>query len=621
MNTYFADFETTTSKTNYYKNTNSTCVWLWRIVNNENFTANGDNINSFIDLCFTLEAPLIYFHYLTFDGDFIAKYLVNKRNFAIVNTIELQPNQMRVFRQAGKIYSISLNYKNNLINFRCSLLLLSSPIKELGKSLGISKFDENYNESFYDVEPTAIENIPKHYIDYIERDVMIQQKSYNALQELLKEHYDINLQDHLTITSCVTSILHQILRKYQKPLFSSKNIFTTETWLMEPNDQLMRGGLTQFNPKYLGKTNKVNELICIDINSAYPYQMSKELPCGRVSKFKPKTGNYCSFMKIRVVKIKPKEETKYISFFPNIPKKTVLANVFCMGELGFKKQEVPLRYINNWDGEPFEMWIYENELEAFKRLYKIKYKVLEQYYMSLAPYFKEFPETFYTLKRKYKDEGKPAFTKMVKILLNSAFGALCKKMEYDNYMYEEGSVPEKLVINESEYEKQSENHAYDIGKYKCGAYKKVNYPYININARFVGAWISSQNRVRLMNTIMSIAPKKWVYCDTDSLIFDSLDAEEYAKVEKKLGKGLGEWDMEAKKANTFFELFGAKKYRIYDMESVMKEKFAGIDEGSFLWNCINEDMVYIEDATLQMKRVENGILLVPTSKYLQKGHL
>lgn len=79
--------------------------------------------------------------------------------------------------------------------------------------------------------------------------------------------------------------------------------------------------------------------------------------------------------------------------------------------------------------------------------------------------------------------------------------------------------------------------------------------------------------------------------------------------------------MGAKKANTFFELFGAKKYRIYDMESVMKEKFAGIDEGSFLWNCINEDMVYIEDATLQMKRVENGILLVPTSKYLQKGHL
>lgn len=168
---------------------------------------------------------------------------------------------MRVFRQAGKIYSISLNYKNNLINFRCSLLLLSSPIKELGKSLGISKFDENYNESFYDVEPTAIENIPKHYIDYIERDVMIQQKSYNALQELLKEHYDINLQDHLTITSCVTSILHQILRKYQKPLFSSKNIFTTETWLMEPNDLLMRGGLTQFNPKYLGgKTNNTLSL-------------------------------------------------------------------------------------------------------------------------------------------------------------------------------------------------------------------------------------------------------------------------------------------------------------------------------------------------------------------------
>lgn len=620
MNKYFADFETTTSRTEYYKNTNSVTVWLWRIVNNEGFAQTGTDLSDFIDVCFTLPEPLIYFHYLTFDGDFITKYLVKHRGFKIVNGAEIQPNQMRVFRQSGKIYSITLNYKNNLINFRCSLLLLSSPIKELGKSLGISKYDDTYNDSFYDVEPTPFNEIPQNYIDYIERDVTIQQQSYNALQELLFDMYGIDLEDHLTITSCVTSILHQILKKYQKPKFSNKNVFETAIHDIEPNTMLMRGGLTQFDPRYLGKENKLNELIFIDINSAYPYQMSKELPHGRILDNPPKDYNYCAFMKIRVKSIKPLPETKYISMFPNIPQKKALANVFNLGKMSYSKCEVPLRYINNYDGDPFEMWIYENELEQFKKMYKLKYKVLEKKYMCLSDYFSEFPKRFYPLKKQFKNENKPAFEKMVKILLNSAFGALCKRVEYDSYLYTLNG-DEKVIDDRYSYTKKAENSTYNIGKYKCCTYSKDDHATPTINARFVGAWIASQNRVRLMSTIMSISPTKWVYCDTDSLVFNSLDEEELARLHKKVGKELGQWSIEEQRKDVFFSLYGAKKYRVRDMESVLKEKFAGLDKGSFIWEMINEDSVYIEDATLQMKRVEDGILLIPTSKVLQKGHL
>lgn len=620
MNKYFADFETTTSRTKYYKRTGSTAVWLWRIVNNEGYAKTGTDIGDFIEEAFKLHDALIYFHYLTFDGDFISKYLVNHKGFSIVNTAELQPNQMRVFRQASKIYSITCNYKNNLINFRCSLLLLSSPIKELGKSLGISKFDETYSETFYDVEPTPFNEIPKNYLDYIERDVTIQQQSYNALQELLISMYGIDLEEHLTITSCVTSILHQILRNYKKPLFSCKNVFETEIHDIEPNTMLMRGGLTQFDPRYLGRENKINELIFIDINSAYPYQMSKELPHGRLLDTPPKGYNYCAFMKIRVIYLKPTAETKYISMFPNIPEKKGLANMFNLDKMEYKKCEVPLRYINNYEGKPFEMWIFENELEQFKKMYKIKYKVLVKKYMCLSDYFSEFPKRFYPLKKQFKNENKPAFEKMVKILLNSAFGALCKRVEYDSYFYSING-DETLEDEKFSYTKKAENSTYNIGKYKCCTYSKDDHATPTINARFVGAWIAAQNRVRLMSTIMSIAPTKWVYCDTDSLVFNSLNEEEMERLNKKVGKELGQWSIEEQRKDVFFSLYGAKKYRVRDMQSILKEKFAGLDKGSFIWDMINEDSVYIEDATLQMKRVNDGILLIPTAKVLQKGHL
>lgn len=77
-----ADFETATTKTKYFKDNNDTCIYLWNIqeLDNDDTNALGTSIESFFEfLEFTNESATIYFHNLSFDGNFIYKYLMKLR--------------------------------------------------------------------------------------------------------------------------------------------------------------------------------------------------------------------------------------------------------------------------------------------------------------------------------------------------------------------------------------------------------------------------------------------------------------------------------------------------------------------------------------------------------------
>lgn len=72
MNKYTADFETATWKED------ETWVWAWAIckIGEEEKTKIGNNIESFFEFCKKEKNPILFFHNLKFDGEFIIYYLL-----------------------------------------------------------------------------------------------------------------------------------------------------------------------------------------------------------------------------------------------------------------------------------------------------------------------------------------------------------------------------------------------------------------------------------------------------------------------------------------------------------------------------------------------------------------
>ena len=123
---------------------------------------------------------------------------MDSKGFKGVNDY-LDVNQFKVLRQNRSIYKIEVclltkNNKKLIVNFHCSLKLLSSPVEALGKALGISKHNEETNsKDFYNVEPRKlISEYSRSYVDYCERDVDIVRLSLTNFFDRYKGHYFSN---------------------------------------------------------------------------------------------------------------------------------------------------------------------------------------------------------------------------------------------------------------------------------------------------------------------------------------------------------------------------------------------------------------------------------------------
>lgn len=132
---YFADFETSTANTKYFKRTQDTRVLLYCLKNHKgDIISLGVNIKQFFDaikdMRLTSKEILIYFHNLSFDGDFILKWLAQNK-FVATNPekddkMYKKPNTFIFLRQKSNIFFIKvwlLNSKGK--KDMCKFLLFS----------------------------------------------------------------------------------------------------------------------------------------------------------------------------------------------------------------------------------------------------------------------------------------------------------------------------------------------------------------------------------------------------------------------------------------------------------------------------------------------------------------
>ena len=180
MKKFTGDFETATWLEN------ETYVWAWAVceIGKEENIIIDNNIDSFIEFCKSENNPIIYFHNLKFDSEFII-YWAETHGFKHVEKREdiKHRTYTTLISDMGQFYQVVLyfekgNKKVKKVTFIDSLKIIPFSVEEIAKSfnLPISKLEIDYNEVR---EKGHI--LSKEERNYIKNDVTIVAKALKVL--------------------------------------------------------------------------------------------------------------------------------------------------------------------------------------------------------------------------------------------------------------------------------------------------------------------------------------------------------------------------------------------------------------------------------------------------------
>lgn len=391
---YVADFETTTKEENCY-------VWAWAVcrVGNNNIEI-GNTIDSFIQWCRKQkDNPVVYFHNLKFDSQFIIYYLF-KNGFTHVEDHRKRGNNTftTLISDKGMYYSLEIIFykkgnKVKKVTFLDSLKLIPLSVKAIAKAFD---FPEQKLEIDYKAHDDLPEGSPitQEEEEYLKHDVVIVAKAidYFKKQGLTK----------MTIGSCA-------LNEY-KTLISKRafNRYFPEPKYHNDVKQSYRGGFTYLDPKYAGKV--LANGIVLDVNSLYPSVMYDcYLPFGTPIHFK---GQYkedpiyplytqmirCSF------KIKPGK----------IPTVQIKGSIFFRGN----------EYLTSSDDEEVTLCLNSVDLKLFLEHYDVyNLEYLSGWkFKATKGLFTDYIDKWSSAKIQAKKDGNRGMYLIAKLFLNSLYG-------------------------------------------------------------------------------------------------------------------------------------------------------------------------------------------------------
>lgn len=253
MSKFTADFETATWLEN------ETFVWAWALceIGNEENIQIGNSIESFFDTILQEKNPIILFHNLKFDGEFLIFHLLKsgyehvKREDKRNHTFSTLISNMGVFYQI-EVY-IEVGKRNKKITFLDSLKIINQSVEQIAKTFNLEerKLTIDYNE------PRELGHIlTKEESEYIKNDVVIVAKALNYL-------YSINLTKMTAGANALSEYKNILTLKKFNKLFP-KLSFECDNDLRAA----YKGGFTYVNSAVEGFD--VGEGEVLDVNSLYP---------------------------------------------------------------------------------------------------------------------------------------------------------------------------------------------------------------------------------------------------------------------------------------------------------------------------------------------------------------
>lgn len=611
-NIYMADFETTTSA----YSESETKVWLFYYENIydefdncigldiETFMYNFENMQKNTD---------VYFHNLNHDGDFIMHYLCDNANY-------IEPTDSRngrtklnnndfTFMGDGVSNTYRIEYMNAYgfkITFKCSYRLLLSSV---GAMLGNKKEEGKEKKKIdYDIVdlPKSISDLTDEQIEYVKLDVRI------VITYLKKVFEMFNNKVGLTIASTAQNSLKKFVgSEYWDMLFTKKiknGILIKNKYYEGEWDYFKKGYLGGFVYLLLHLAyTLIKKVYVLDINSLYPYIMSKmSMPYGSpIYNCKNKKCKHYKFIEILITADLKKGQ---IPFIPS--------------GVGY---ETSITYLEKC--ERHLVYVTDDFLKIIYKWYDVKELIVikSTCFKKIDNVFDSFFDYYQGIKKEAKLDGDKPKYDIAKVTNNSPYGKQgqsplrksVKLVKYDPLLHTRKDVV--IYGNKNKYVKDY-------------VYKLTSPSYIPL-----AIWITSLGKCMIINfgneinNITKYCINKcigFIYTDTDSIHFSACDVccEKIFSLIEIHPTNLGAYDLESKEKNPITGCWeygfymGRKKYiEFNDLKSCERNMgLAGISAESIA-KTTNLDIINGNDTTfkpykLMKKKVKGGIILV--KKYI-----
>ena len=559
MKKFTADFETATWLYD------ESFVWAWALceIGNTGNLKIGNSIETFFETIQKEVNPVILFHNLKFDGEFILYHLL-KNGFTYTEKLERKNKTFStLISDMGLFYQIEVYFevgkKTKKVTFLDSLKIINQSVEQIAKTfnLEISKLSIDYNE------PREKGHIlTKEEQDYITNDVVIVAKA-------MENMYQMGLTK-MTAGSNALFNYKQILTQNKFEKIYHKLTYQCDNDLR----QAYKGGFTYLNPIYEGRDVDCGEVL--DVNSLYPFVMyDKLLPFGEPFFFE---GQYvedrvyplfiqritCSF-KIKEGKI-PTIQIKHRQFVDN-------------EYLTSSNDEIVALTLTNID---LKLFLEQYDVQDLKYHCGWKFKAMHGL-------FKEYIDKWIKVKNDATISGNKGMRQIAKIMLNSLYGKFATSMD----------VQSKIPYLDD-----------DIVKYKLSEKTTKDGVYLPMGA-FITAY-AREKTIRTSQAIKDYSIKKYgqdLYCysDTDS-IHTLLPIEELKQFCEIDDVKLGAWKHESHFTKARFV---RQKTYLEEINGQMKITCAGLPPRCYEqveWQ--NFKVGLKVNGKLRFKHVKGGINLI-----------
>lgn len=480
---YCADFETTSY--NQYLEEGRTKVYLWCLKSlDEKVSLMGIDLQSFFENLIKIGNEfVVYFHNLSFDGEFINWYLL-ENGYVYAERDNMKEHTFNsIIDESGSIYMIKVQLTNDcIVTFKCSYKLFPKSIEDIGEMVGVKKLKETHNyEEFKNFN--SVDELTEEEKMYINNDVTIMCRLITYL-----DNVGIN-----AITMSSSAYKNWRMDKY----FLCKKQF-----IKDENEEIneiirksYRGGITKVNEKY--REVDFDDVISFDVNSLYPSVMyDNPMPIGM--------GKIYNSIKECI------DDKRYLYLVVVCVQRAKVREGFhsFIGEnAGFSYSR---KYEYKDELQNVVLYLWKNEFQLFKRIYSFKGAISKVVGYKVAfNVFKDYIDRWIGVKINAKT---PAERQLAKLMLNSLYG--------------------KFGMNDNRVTKIPNGITSD---------GRISYDYVDTTSVYydkkVASYITSCARVKYA-TMMNLCGDDFIYGDTDSLYIRGHNIPPYFEGcvdDKKLG--------------------------------------------------------------------------------------
>ena len=499
---YCADFETTSY--NQYQQEGRTRVYLWCLKSvDEKVSLLGLDLHSFFENLKSIGSEfVVYFHNLSFDGEFINWYLL-ENGYVYKDRNELTEKSFySIIDESGSIYMIIVKLTDTcVVTFKCSYKLFPKSIEDIGEMVGVKKLKETHN--YEEIKNySSIDELTDEEKMYINNDVTIMCRLITYLDSI-----GIN-----AITMSSSAYKNWRMDKYH--LVKTQLIKDENDEINEIIRKSYRGGITKVNEKY--RDVDLYDVISFDVNSLYPSVMyDNPMPVGMGKIYNSikeciSDKRYCYLVVLCI------QHAEVKSGF----------HAFIGENAGFSYSR-KYEYKNELNNVVLYLW--KNEYNLFRRIYSYK-GVIDKVvgYKVQFNVFKDYIDRWIGVKINAKT---PAERQLAKLMLNSLYG--------------------KFGMNDNRVTKVPNGISLE---------GKITYNFVDTTSVYydkkIASYITSCARVKYA-TMMNLCGDDYIYGDTDSLYIKGHEIPEYFK-ECVDDKKLGYWKYEG-----HYKHFRALKAKCY----------------------------------------------------------